>query len=550
MKKYLKENFYLVLLLVVCVIALSFFLGHFNNVMLDFGREVYYPQRILEGKVLYKDLFAIYGPFAYLFNALLYKVFGAKLSTLYFAGCCSSLFLVSGIYFIARKFLSNFLSFAIGILTITTGVSTGALFNFSFPYSWAMLYGTIAFIYSLLFLIKYKQEDKSAFLYISSLFAGICISSKYEFALYSILFAGFLGYETVINHKKGLKAFGAYLAVPIICLGTLLLQGLGINDIVTSVINIKNMSETQTLKYFYQSVGVYFHPKTIYLLLFTFIKTLIPLGTLFLGVYLYDKNKIFSAITILLGITSAYLFISKTPIISIIFLPILIIITSVLCFKKFKNNTALIILVISSIAVSLKSIWALMLLSYASYYAPIVIIAFLALLFKCVDKKYQTITGVYTLLLACCIGAVNISQLPYINSRIKTEKGTIYTNKLLASSSNDLMNFIKKETKPHEKIVILPEGLTINFLADRKSDDYFNSMLPLYIESFGEENIIKHYKNCKPDYFILTNENMQNYGFKNICNDYAYDLCAFINENYDNVKTIDYGYRYLIFKRK
>ena len=90
----------------------------------------------------------------------------------------------------------------------------------------------------------------------------------------------------------------------------------------------------------------------------------------------------------------------------------------------------------------------------------------------------------------------------------------------------------------------------INFLTDRKSDDYYNSMLPLYTESFGEEKIVEHFENNKPEYFILTNENMKDYGFNNICNDYAFELCTFINTNYDNVKTIDYGYRYLVFKRK
>ena len=124
MKRFLKENYFLIILWVLCITALYIYQGHYTDIMLDFGREVFYPQRILEGKVLYKDLFAIYGPFAYLFNALLYKFFGTNLSTLYAAGILSSLLFVSGIYLIAEKFLSKFLSFSIVIFTIAAGVSS------------------------------------------------------------------------------------------------------------------------------------------------------------------------------------------------------------------------------------------------------------------------------------------------------------------------------------------------------------------------------------------------------------------------------------------
>ena len=75
-------------------------------------------------------------------------------------------------------------------------------------------------------------------------------------------------------------------------------------------------------------------------------------------------------------------------------------------------------------------------------------------------------------------------------------------------------------------------------------------MLPLYIESFGEDNIIKHFEQNKPEYFVLSNQNMSDYGFNFICNDYAFGLCEFISKNYNQIKTIDYDYRYLIYKKK
>ena len=161
MEEMVKENKYLILLWVLCIAGLVIFCGHYSNILIDFGREVYYPEQILEGKVLYKDLFNIYGPLSYQINAVLYKIFGAKLSTLYGAGWVCSILAVSGIYIIAQKFLSKFLSFCIGFFTISVCVATTCIFNFHFPYSWAVLYGLISFLFSLYFLLKYNDDKKS-----------------------------------------------------------------------------------------------------------------------------------------------------------------------------------------------------------------------------------------------------------------------------------------------------------------------------------------------------------------------------------------------------
>ena len=57
-----------------------------GNLFVDCGREAYIPMQILKGEVLYKDIFNIYAPLSYLFNAFLFKLFGENLQVLYFAG--------------------------------------------------------------------------------------------------------------------------------------------------------------------------------------------------------------------------------------------------------------------------------------------------------------------------------------------------------------------------------------------------------------------------------------------------------------------------------
>ena len=255
-------NKYLIILFVLTVAAVCFFCGHYSEILLDFGREVYYPEQILDGQVLYRDLFNIYGPFSYLWNALLYKIFGSSLTTLYLSGGICSILTVCGVYLIARKFLTEFLSFAIGIFTIASGVCAVNLFSYTFPYSWGMLYGLVAFLYSFLFLIKYvKEGGDSRFLYLSAFLGGLSAANKYDFIPYLalVIFAAAKGKDW----KVILKTLGAMIFVPIFCMAVLFVQGMRIADFINYLAIVKKMSATETLRYFYLTQGVYFNKNAI-----------------------------------------------------------------------------------------------------------------------------------------------------------------------------------------------------------------------------------------------------------------------------------------------
>ena len=97
--------------------------------------------------------------------------------------------------------------------------------------------------------------------------------------------------------------------------------------------------------------------------------------------------------------------------------------------------------------------------------------------------------------------------------------------------------------------MIYPEGLLLNFLSDTKSDDYFNSLIPLYEEVFGDKRLIDYFAQKRPEYFVMSNLNTKDYYFETICVNYAIPFCKFISTEYKPVEGIDYGRRFLIYKR-
>lgn len=533
MKEILSENKYLIILWLLCIFGLIGFLSHYSGILIDFGREVFYPERILAGDVLYKNLFNIYGPLSYQINAMLYKIFGAKLSTLYGAGAVCSLVTVSGIYLVAQKFLSKFLSFALAVFTIAVGVTAVSIFNFHFPYSWAVLYGLIAFLYSLYFLLDKKKLPLSAFL------AGICITCKYDFLLYGLVVLFF------VIKSKDWKALLCFISAPILSYGILFLQGLKLSDLINSLLITKQMAKSKTLTYFYQNSGIYFHPKALMTDFIIFLKTAIPFAGILFGASLFKKRKNISIIALLISTILFFILFDKE--IGFGFLPLLLLVFAAASYKKLNSNLR--ILLISTLCVCAKVFWVLILNSYGNYYAPIVLTAFSALLFLYVPKKLEKIAGVVIIAISILIFSHNLHTRKFLNNKIETAKGTIYTTKQLADSTNELINYIEQNAKD-KKIVIFPEGMTVNFLTDTKSDDFYNSLLPLYIETFGEEKIIEHYKSDKPDYIILTNQNMKDYYFEYICKDYAHKFCGFIQENYSLERVIGQEFRYVIFMLK
>src|SRR5689334_10041450 len=75
-----------------CAIAVLFVVmlvvtwQRWTHPVIDHGREIDVPARIVSGEQLYTDIFYYYGPFAPYFNALLYRVFGLRLSVLHASG--------------------------------------------------------------------------------------------------------------------------------------------------------------------------------------------------------------------------------------------------------------------------------------------------------------------------------------------------------------------------------------------------------------------------------------------------------------------------------
>lgn len=547
MREFYIKNKPLIILWLLCITALIIFMGHYSNILFDVGRETYYPQRILEGKVLYKDLFNIYGPFSYLWNAFLYKIFGINLRALYISGAICSLAIVSGVYLIAKRFLNTSLSFAIGLFTIVTGVCANHLFNYTFPYSWAMLYGTVGFLYSVYFLIKYKDNENPHFLYMAGLLAGFATANKYDFIIYSI----FLFCVSIFtkNKKYILNFITSFMVFPILSFGILFLQGLRIEDLIVAMQEIQKLMNTKTLEYFYTNQGVIFTPTVIPVWFKNFLTTGIPLGLMMLSYRFYEKIKIVSIVLITIFALVGYKLLSPAL---FAFLTPLLFLVSILGYKKIKNNLPLMLVIISAIGASFKTFWGLTPMSYGCYYTPIVLIAFFGVMFTFINEKYQKIAAIFLTVVSVSFLNVYLFKRTTTTGKIASPHGTIYTYKQNADNINNILSILNNDENVNSTALIYPEGMIINFLSKNniKSDDYYNSLLPLYLESMGEEKFQKVLDEKNPKFIILTSQNTSDYYFNHICTNYAFNFCNQVEQEYQQEATFNGDIAFKIYRKR
>jgi 4-amino-4-deoxy-L-arabinose transferase-like glycosyltransferase len=149
---------------VAFVIAAAAGWGRFGDIIVDTGHELDVPRRMLAGERLYCDVRFYYGPLAPWVNAFLYSLLGVRVDVLAAAGLVSAALLTIVLYLLARRFTSRVPSAAAAIAFIfvcALGSPCGfAICNFVLPHTFAATYGALAAAASLLFLVRHTQEGR------------------------------------------------------------------------------------------------------------------------------------------------------------------------------------------------------------------------------------------------------------------------------------------------------------------------------------------------------------------------------------------------------
>jgi len=205
------------------------------------------------------------------------------------------------------------------------------------------------------------------------------------------------------------------------------------------------------------------------------------------------------------------------------------------------KDKILIFLAFIGIIATLKSYFHVDLHVFGTYILPIALLVNVVFLvdkipdfFKFLDVKIWKITCIIFFIIlssAFLVRFILVSKVVYFYP-ISTEKGSIHSNIEVNYGLNQVIEYIKSEIPKDKSVLMIPEGVIVNFLTDRPSNDWYYSLIPNYIETFGEKNIVKDLQKNAPDYILLNSRDTKDYGSQYFCKNYGLEICNFVEKNY------------------
>ncbi len=525
-KSIMKKNVFTITILFL--IFSLFYFGKCGNMLIDFSREAYIPYQINNGEKLIKDIFLIYGSFGYIFNSILYKLFGLNINILLILSHIISYIAIIIFYFISKNFLKENESLILTALFISASIFSNSTFSFVLPYSYSTLWAYLASYATFLFYLK--KQPKIMFLLL-----GFILINKIELFILMAIFL--IALEIKENKLKNIKDFSYILILPTINLIYFVHKGITINDTILNLYYIKEMISTNAIYSLYKSVGVYIQKEYLIQSLISFI---LILTILIISEFIYKKNFKYTSISIII---LSLLFFNLNNLFNLCI--ILITYLSIFLFIKKRLSYKDITLIIFAIILNLKSIFKINPLCYTNFGYIFAILTLYVLLKKVTNKKWLlSFFLIFTTL-------ITITNFKY-NIKHKKYKTKLYPNIQLTKNDSILFDktneYILKNIKNNENFIVVPEGQIFNLIHKKPWNFYNSTFTPLDFETFKEEQIIEQLKKNKTEYIIFYPRNTKEYGAQTICYNYGVNFCTYIMDYYKRTAIIENEHKVLIFK--
>ncbi len=211
--------------------------------VVDFGRELYVPWQLAQGKVLYRDNAYFNGPFSPYLNAILFRLFGVSLMTLVYANIAILCGVIRMMYVLIER-ISDELAAAVGccafVVLLAVG-QAGAVGNYNFitPYSHEVTHGIALSLGAICALVKFIETRKTAWIALCGGLIGVLFLTKPEI-FFAATVAMSIGVFAATNgsNKRWIER-GLFVACAIAVVGTafgLLCVGLPVREAASGVL--------------------------------------------------------------------------------------------------------------------------------------------------------------------------------------------------------------------------------------------------------------------------------------------------------------------------
>lgn len=546
--------------------------------LIDHGREMNLPARLLAGEQLYVDVQFLYGPLAPYLNALLYRLFGVRLATLQASGVVCALLILLMLYWLARR-LMNVWEAAVttGLVLVICALKSTA--NYIQPYAYAALYGLVFALGSLVGTLAYVQWRRARWLLWAGACAGLALISKPEMALAALAAAGVALLVESMAARRLLWRAALHFALPALVI-TITAYGFVLSRVSLAVLLNDNhvlfTNMPPQLVFFNRQIsGIGYWPTS-----FWFTLTGVALfagwaaGSAALGALISARrHKGWGALLklslLLLALACGayavainFLEVPKnvTPFAGAVF--ILPLVIGALGWRVWQARGAASSLPFTTRALLILAVFSLMGIlrafmnvtiggPYTPFFIPVLIVVYLYLLFRGAPllfaatpalQRNARLAAVWLMaLMVIGMGINSIRRLHRSNTfLVSAPRGSFYTEPEWGAPLAAAIRYAVERTKPDDYVLTLPQATMINFLAARRYPLREEIVHPGFLSDEKELDAIERIKARRVSLILVVNLLTPEFRDRIFGADYNQELMRWITGNYRLTARFEY----------
>lgn len=546
--------------------------------LIDHGRELNLPARVLAGDRLYLDVQFLYGPLAPYLNALLYRLCGVQMATLQASGVVCALLILLMIYWLARR-LMNVWEAVVTTALVLVICALKSTANYIHPYAYAALYGLVFALGSLVGTLAFVQWRRARALLWAGVCAGLALISKPEMALAALAAAYVALVVESLGARRLLWREALYFAAPVLFIGSVA-YGLVLSRVPLAVLLNDNhvlfTNMPPQLVYFNRQIsGIGFWPTSFWFSLTGLasfggwaaasaalgalisarrhkgwrglLKRSLLVLALFGGVYVVTTN--------FLGVPK-----NVTPFAGAVFvLPLVI---GALGWRIWQARGAASELPFAARALLILAVFSLMAIlraflnvtiggPYTPFFIPVLIVVYMCLLFRFTPqlfavtpalRRHARLAAVWLMaLLAIGMGINSARRLQRSNTfLVSSPRGSFYTEPEWGVPMAAAIAYAKEKTKPDDYVLTLPQATMINFLAARRYPLREEIVHPGFLAEEKELDAIDRIKAHRVPLILVVNLLTPEFRDRSFGADYNQELMRWITENYRLTARFEY----------
>ena len=544
-----------------------------GNPLVDSGRELNVPLRLIRGEMLYSDVGYIYGPFSPYFNAILYRILHPSLWVLWGRGIVSTLLILALSYWIARQIAGRFPA-TLSCLAITWVCALKSQGNYMMAYSFGGLDGSTFVLATTVLLVIFLRKKNPAVLIGAGVAGALAMLSKTELGGAAVgagvVAAAISGYPRIRKIVLWLVVF--------------LAPALGIPALVLSWFAARVGWRTLTVDshLFFGHVpwqlmyfnGLHFgfaHPWHSLGLMMASTVRLIAFGGLLVSASVLIEmrragspqdggsgaRKTSRAVAALL-ISIAGIVVSGIGLSDLgpfIPMPILLLVLAaggIAAFVRAGQNGrkaeqvqagTMVIVVASALGCLARIVFrvstggtlsSFLLPSSVILFVYIWLVIFPAFVPNLATRRRAAQLVSFALAASVMVTAVTLS-IRYqrkFSYPVVTRVGTWRTATDLGIAFTQALQFIHEKTAPGDAIAILPEGTSLVFLSERRNPLREEILTPGFLDAAGEERAIESLRRSRAPLIFIANRPTSEFAETSFGKDYDQRLMYWIEQNY------------------